>query len=125
MNIETLSKAVKFQNSNQIGRHLQPPPHNKQTKIKNERMDKDQEIISTKQRGADIVAILQAVKELPPSREVSITITKLQESVMWLGMNLKRINEAAPGASPNPHPKQQRPVEHQNRTDSGRTEALK
>ena len=88
-------------------------------------MDKDQEIISTKQRGADIVAILQAVKELPPSREVSITITKLQESVMWLGMNLKRINEAAPGASPNPHPKQQRPVEHQNRTDSGRTEALK
>jgi hypothetical protein len=73
-----------------------------QTKIKNERMDKDQEIISTKQRCADIVAILQAVKELPPSREVSITITKLQESVVWLGMNLKRINEAAPG---NDHPK--------------------
>ena len=72
-------------------------------------MDKDQEIISTKQRRVDIDAILQAVKELPPSREVSITITKLQESVMWLGMNLKRINEAAPGASPNPYPNSKDP----------------
>lgn len=41
---------------------------------------------------------IQNLKELPPSREVSIAITKAQESVMWLGMELKRRNE------PNPYP---------------------
>lgn len=67
-------------------------------------MDTTQEIISTKQRRVDIDAVIQSVKELPPSRETSITVTKLQEAVMWLGMNLKRINESVPGASPNPYP---------------------
>jgi hypothetical protein len=42
--------------------------------------------------------LIQRVKELPPSRELSLVITKLQEGVMWLGMELKRRNE------PNPYP---------------------
>ena len=33
---------------------------------------------------------------LPSSRERSLAITKLQEAVMWLGMDLKRLNEADP-----------------------------
>ena len=41
---------------------------------------------------------LQHLKELPKSRERSLSITKLQESIMWLGMDLKRLNE------PNPYP---------------------
>ena len=61
-------------------------------------MDKNQTIISTKQRRIDLDTILQAVKELPSSREVSITITKIQEAIMWLGMNLKSLD------TPNPYP---------------------
>jgi hypothetical protein len=67
-------------------------------------MDTTQSIISTKQRRKDIDAVITAVQELPASRETSLAITKLQEAVMWLGMNLKRINEMTPGASPNPYP---------------------
>jgi len=33
---------------------------------------------------------------MPTSRENSLAITKLQEGVMWLGMNLKRLGEANP-----------------------------
>lgn len=39
---------------------------------------------------------IQGVKALEPSRETSIAITKLQEAVMLLGMNLKRLGEANP-----------------------------
>ncbi len=38
------------------------------------------------------------------SRERSLAITKLQEAVMWLGMDLKAINEESPGAVENPYP---------------------
>lgn len=42
---------------------------------------------------------LQILKNSPrKSRERSISITKLQESIMWLGMDLKELNE------PNPYP---------------------
>jgi hypothetical protein len=71
-------------------------------------MTTTQEIISTKQRRVDIDAIIQAVKELPPSRENSLVITKLQEGVMWLGMNLKRINEQT-GVGVNPYPNSKDP----------------
>jgi hypothetical protein len=33
---------------------------------------------------------------MEPCREVSLAITKLQEGIMWMGMNLKRLNEATP-----------------------------
>lgn len=39
---------------------------------------------------------IQEVRSLPVSRETSICITKLQEAVMWLGMELKRRGDANP-----------------------------
>jgi hypothetical protein len=72
-------------------------------------MSIEQEITEDKALRRDTDAIIQRVKELPPSRERSITITKLQEGVMWLGMDLKRINEAMPGAVANPYPNSKDP----------------
>lgn len=43
------------------------------------------------------------------SRERSIALTKIQEAIMWLGMDLKAINEEQPGASPNPYPQSYNP----------------
>jgi len=43
------------------------------------------------------------------SRERSIAVTKLQEAIMWLGMDLKAINEESPGASPSPYPESYNP----------------
>ncbi len=61
------------------------------------------EIIADKTLRRDTDAIIQRVKGLTPSRERSLTITKLQEAVMWLGMDLKRINETT-GEGANPYP---------------------
>ena len=69
----------------------------------------ENEIRENKQLRKDIDAQIQIVKSLPPSRERSITITKLQEAVMWLGMDLKRINEANPGTCANPYPESKNP----------------
>lgn len=43
------------------------------------------------------------------SRERSLAITKLQEAVMWLGMDLKAINDENPGAAENPYPNSKDP----------------
>lgn len=51
----------------------------------------DVEVVSNKELRRNIDAQIQKVKELPPSRERSIAVTKLQEAVMWLGMDLKRL----------------------------------
>jgi len=67
------------------------------------------DIILDKELRRDIDAIIQRLKSAKPSRERSITTTKLQEAVMWLGMDLKRINEENPGASPNPYPNSKDP----------------
>ena len=63
----------------------------------------NQEVIENKQLRKDIDGIIQRIKELPGSRERSLSITKLQEGVMWLGMDLKRLNE------PNPYPNSKDP----------------
>ena len=39
---------------------------------------------------------LQVLKEAPGSRERSLAITKLQECIMWLGMDLKRLGGKNP-----------------------------
>ena len=39
---------------------------------------------------------LQLLKDISPSRERALAITKLQEAIMWLGMDLKRLNEVNP-----------------------------
>lgn len=64
------------------------------------------EITVIKQLRKDIDQVLQQVKAAAqdhPSREKSLSITKLQESIMWLGMDLKRLNE------PNPYPSSKDP----------------
>ena len=59
-------------------------------------MERTEEIVANKQLRKDIDEKIQQVKALPASRECLIAITKLQEAVMWLGMNLKRLNENNP-----------------------------
>lgn len=59
-------------------------------------MDINLEIPKIKQLRKDIDDIIQRVKKLDSCKEVSICITKLQEAVMWLGMDLKRINDTNP-----------------------------
>lgn len=66
-------------------------------------MDKFVEVKNTKQLRKDIDEIIQRVKTLNSCKEVNITITKLQEATMWLGMNLKRLGEA------NPYPESKNP----------------
>lgn len=59
-------------------------------------MDINLEIPKVKQLRKDIDDVIQKVKSLDGCREVSICITKLQEAVMWLGMDLKRIGDINP-----------------------------
>ena len=59
-------------------------------------MDINLEIPKVKQLRKDIDDVIQRVKALDNCREISICITKLQEAVMWLGMDLKRIGETNP-----------------------------
>lgn len=66
-------------------------------------MSHDDEVIENKKLRVAIDEQIQTVKKLPGSRERSIAITKLQEAVMWLGMDLKRLNE------PNPYPNSKDP----------------
>jgi hypothetical protein len=67
---------------------------------------------ATKQHRADLDAVLQNLRKdcdrssVPcrGSRERSLAVTKIQEAIMWLGMDLKAINEENPGTCPNPYP---------------------
>ena len=59
-------------------------------------MDINLEIPKVKQLRKDIDDVIQRIKTLDGCREVSICITKLQEAIMWLGMDLKRIGETNP-----------------------------
>ena len=49
-----------------------------------------------KQIRVDIDDILRRLHSMEGCREVSLAITKLQEGIMWIGMNLKRLKEANP-----------------------------
>lgn len=55
-----------------------------------------QGVIADKELRRDLDTQLQKLKGLLPSRERSIAITKLQECIMWLGMDLKRLNDTRP-----------------------------
>jgi hypothetical protein len=59
-------------------------------------MTRTEEVVANKQLRKEIDEKIQAIRSLPPSRERSLAITKLQEGVMWLGMDLKRLNETNP-----------------------------
>lgn len=54
------------------------------------------QVTDIKQLRKDGDDLIQRIKELPGSRELSLSVTKFQEGVMWLGMELKRLNEANP-----------------------------
>ena len=59
-------------------------------------MERLQEITENKRLRKELDEKIQEVKNLPPSRERSLAITKLQEAVMWLGKDLKRLNDTNP-----------------------------
>lgn len=68
------------------------------------------EIKWVKCRRKDLDYVLQIVKDgsdcnssVPPSKERSLTITKIQEAIMWLGMELKRLGNE------NPYPNSYKP----------------
>ena len=61
-------------------------------------MDINLEISKIKQLRKDINNVIQRVKTLNDCKEVQICITNLQRAIMWLGMELKRID------SNNPYP---------------------
>jgi len=56
----------------------------------------EQEIIANKQLRKDIDEKIQTLCSLEKSRERSLAITKLEEAVMWLGMDLKRLGATNP-----------------------------
>lgn len=79
----------------------------------------EQQIADTKQARKNLDQELQALKTMSTmqaennrrrsSRERSIAITKIQEAIMWLGMDLKAINDENPGAAPSPYPQSYNP----------------
>ena len=90
----------------------QPPPEGMTEQQLREMMDSagpKNEIVRVKALRREADAIIQSTKELPPSRERALAITKFQEGVMWLGMDLKRIGEENPGFISNPYPDSKNP----------------
>jgi hypothetical protein len=59
-----------------------------------------QEIRFDKYLRRDLDESLQTLKRSPASRERALAITKLQEAIMWLGMDLKRLGDLV-GTTPN------------------------
>lgn len=86
-------------------------------------MNQDSHITLDKELRRDIDAIIQRLRSdsgdnsggtapvaqyARRSRERSLAVTKLQEAVMWLGMDLKAINDESGGAE-NPYPNSKDP----------------
>ena len=59
---------------------------------------KEKEILETKRLRKKLDEVLQEIKKLDKTRETSLSITKVQEAIMWLGMHLKELG------TPNPYP---------------------
>lgn len=72
----------------------------------------EQIVSETKQFRKDLDEVLQRLKgsKLRASRERSLAITKVQEAIMWLGMDLKSMNEAGVPGTENPYPKSYDPA---------------
>lgn len=74
-------------------------------------MDKDTLIKQIKQHRKDLDALLQEIRKTAAiigreagGREVALSITNLQQSILWLGMVLKEINPEN-----NPYPQSYNP----------------
>jgi len=63
----------------------------------------EEEVVGNKKLRKATDEIIQEVKQMPRSSERSLSITKLQEAVMWLGMDLKRLG------TENPYPNSKKP----------------
>ena len=63
----------------------------------------EKNVKANKQLRVNLDAELQNLKNIPNSRERVLAITRLQEAIMWLGMDLKRLN------TPNPYPNSYNP----------------
>lgn len=61
-------------------------------------LHEENEVIMSKQVRIDIDDILRRVNNMEVSRETNLVTIKLQEAIMWMGMNLKRLG------NPNPYP---------------------
>jgi len=72
-------------------------------------MEINEQIAKVKELRRDTDVIIQRVKELPGSAERTLAFRKLQEGVMWLGMDLKRIGEENSGLVANPYPNSKDP----------------
>jgi hypothetical protein len=69
----------------------------------------EDEIRYMKEKRQNLDGQIAGLKMWGPTRERAIAITKLQEAVMWLGMDLKRIGEANPGFVKDPYPNSKDP----------------
>lgn len=56
----------------------------------------ESQIVANKQLRKDLDEKIQVLVGLEKSRERSLAITKLEEAVMWLGMDLKRLGAKNP-----------------------------
>lgn len=66
--------------------------------------ENEESIKETKQFRVELDAILQKIKSSKrQGRERSLCVTKIQEAIMWLGMDLKDLN------APNPYPNSYKP----------------
>lgn len=63
-----------------------------------------EDIIANKELRRDLDALLQKLKGLRGSRHRSLAITHLEDVIMRLGMDLKRLNEMSPTPEPRPYP---------------------
>lgn len=64
----------------------------------------EQEIKDIKSSRVAGDAVIQMIKSIgTPTRERSLAITKFQEGVMWLGMDLKRVHDTNAADCPNPY----------------------
>lgn len=66
-------------------------------------LDEEQIMLTKKYRKILDDALQGMREELKPTRELSLSITNCQQSIMWLGMNLKELG------TPNPYPQSYNP----------------
>lgn len=75
-------------------------------------------IVETKSYRRDLDEILQTIKggsesfhglPLRMNRERSLCVTKIQEAIMWLGMDLKAMHEEGIDGCENPYPESKNP----------------
>lgn len=93
---------------------IQPPtiaPGDHVADTKQFRKDLDEVLTRLKNASGDLFnGSVQSFPVPRRSRERSLAITKIQEAIMWLGMDLKSINESDLGSAPNPYPQSYDPT---------------